>query len=54
VQPGDVILAINETPVRSVRELRASAMRLDQDSTAALLIEREGAQIFVPIRTGRS
>jgi serine protease Do len=51
VQPGDIILAVGDTPVKSVDELRRAADS-SKDSTVALLIQREDQRIFVPIRPG--
>jgi len=50
VQPGDVLLAINGTPARSVAQVREVAAKADK--SVALLIEREGERIFVPVRVG--
>ncbi len=47
VQPGDVILALNNHPVRSVDELRKL---LDTSGKhVALLVQREEAKMYVPI-----
>ena len=48
VQPGDVILAFNNQPVKSVDQLK----RLVDKSrgAVALLIQREGNKIYVPVR----
>jgi serine protease Do len=48
VQPGDVILGINSKRVKSMAELQAAAKAAGK--TAALLIQRQDAQIFVPLR----
>jgi serine protease Do len=50
LQPGDVILAVNNRSVRSVQDLRAEAAKLRGGDAAALLVERGGNQIFVPVR----
>jgi serine protease Do len=50
LQPGDVILAINDHDVRTTRDLRAEAAKLRSGDAAALLVERDGNQIFVPVR----
>jgi serine protease Do len=47
VRPGDVILGVNGKPVKSVSELRSAA---DGSKTIAILLERDGTQIFLPIR----
>jgi serine protease Do len=50
VQPGDVILALNNQPVRNVEQLRRLVER--SRGSIALLIQREGNKIYVPIRLG--
>jgi serine protease Do len=50
IQPGDVILAFNGTPVRSVEELRALVAKAEHH--VALLIQRDDAKIFVPVNLG--
>ncbi len=52
LQPGDIILAVNNQQVRSVQDLRNKAEKLTKGEPAALLVEREGNQLFVPIRAG--
>ena len=51
VQRGDIILGVNGKPVKSVEELRAAAKKT-KGKIVALLIERDEAQIFVPVRVG--
>src|ERR687898_789373 len=48
VQPGDVILGVNGARVKSMDELR-SASKKRTGKVVALLIERDNAQIFVPV-----
>jgi serine protease Do len=48
VQAGDVILAFNNQPVKSVDQLRRLVDR--SRGSIALLIQREGNKIYVPIR----
>jgi serine protease Do len=48
VQPGDVILGVNGNKVASVAELAAATEKTKK--TVALLVQREGAQIYIPIR----
>src|SRR6266571_1319493 len=48
VQPGDVILALNNQPVKTADQLRRLVDR--SRGTVALLIQREGNKIYVPIR----
>ncbi|HEY7640628.1 MAG TPA: DegQ family serine endoprotease [Steroidobacteraceae bacterium] len=51
VQPGDIILGVNGAKVKSIDELRAAAKKRN-GKVVALLIERDNAQIFVPVRVG--
>ena len=48
LQPNDLILAINRQPVTSIEAFRARIARAGD--AFALLIQREGQRIFVPIR----
>jgi serine protease Do len=48
VQPGDLIVGVGSTKVTTVDELRAQVDKAGK--TAALLIEREGRQIYVPVK----
>ncbi len=50
VQAGDLVLSLNGNPVKSVEELRAHALKAGK--RVALLIQREGQQLFVPIDLG--
>jgi serine protease Do len=50
VQAGDVLLAINGTPARSVEQVRDVLAKADK--SVALLIQRGGDRIFVPVRIG--
>jgi serine protease Do len=50
IRPGDVITAVNGTPVKSVRELRAAADRAKDG--IALLVRRGEQSIFVPLDLG--
>lgn len=50
VEPGDVLLAVNGAKVESVEQLRAMLGKSTQ--SLALLIQRDGSQIFVPVRLG--
>ncbi len=51
IQPGDIVLALNGTPVKSADELRRLVERNGGD-TVALLVKREDARIFVPVKIG--
>jgi serine protease Do len=48
IQPGDIILGINGKRVHTVKELQDAARSAGKN--VALLIQREDAQIFVPLR----
>jgi serine protease Do len=48
VLPGDVILGINGKPVKSLADLKSATA--DGSKTVAILLEREGGQLFLPIR----
>jgi serine protease Do len=50
VQPGDVLMAVNGTPVKSIDQVRQAVAR--SDKSVALLIQRDGNKIFVPVRIG--
>ncbi len=50
VQPGDIVLALNGTPVRTVQELRDQVSKSGKH--VALLIERNDHQLFVPVDLG--
>ena len=50
VQPGDVLLSVNGTPVNSVDQVRRV---IDgSDKSVALLVQRGNQRIFVPVRIG--
>jgi serine protease Do len=51
IESGDIILALNGTPVKSVGELRSLVERSGKQ-TIALLVQREDTKIFVPIDLG--
>jgi serine protease Do len=50
IRRGDVVIAINGKPVKSVAELRSAAAK--GKGTVALLVKRGDASIFVPIEIG--
>jgi serine protease Do len=47
---GDIVLGVNDRPVRTVEELREAASK--SGKTVSLLIQRGENQIFVPLRIG--
>lgn len=50
IQPGDVVLAVDGTPVTSANQLRGIVDK--HASSLALLIQRGDARIFVPVQMG--
>ena len=50
VQPGDVVLALNGSPVKSPADLRDLVKK--SGNHVALLVQREDRQLFVPIELG--
>jgi serine protease Do len=50
VQPGDVLVAVNGTPVKSADQVREIVAK--SGKSVALLIQRDGSTIFVPVRVG--
>jgi serine protease Do len=50
IQPGDVVLSVDGTPVQSVDQLRK--MVQEHDKQIALLIQRGDARLFVPVTLG--
>jgi serine protease Do len=48
VQPGDVILGVNGRPIHTQRDLEQDAK--DAGKTLALLIQRQDAQIYIPLQ----
>ncbi|HVZ44037.1 MAG TPA: DegQ family serine endoprotease [Ramlibacter sp.] len=50
VQPGDVVTAVNGTPVTSIAQVKRAVEK--SDKSIALLIVRDGEKIFVPVRVG--
>ena len=48
VQAGDVLLTINGTPAASIEQVRAAVAKAGK--SVALLIQRDGDKIFVPVR----
>ena len=50
VQPGDVLLAVNGSPVSDVEQVRLAVKKASK--SLALLIQRGGDQLFVPVRLG--
>jgi serine protease Do len=49
IRAGDIILAVNGKPVRSVDELKSA---IKDSKMTALLVKRDDARIFVPVQLG--
>ena len=50
MRSGDVIVSANGQPTRTVEELKASVDRAK--GKIALLVERQGQRVFVPVEIG--
>ncbi|MNY15955.1 putative periplasmic serine endoprotease DegP-like precursor [compost metagenome] len=50
IQPGDVILSLNGTPISSAEQLRALVSKSGKQ--VALLVQRDDARIFIPLDLG--
>ncbi len=50
VRPGDVLLAVNGTPVQSVDQVKS--LLQNAEKSVALLVQRGSDKIFVPVRIG--
>jgi len=50
IQPGDVILSLNGTPINSAEQLRALVSKSGKQ--VALLVQRDDARIFIPLDLG--
>jgi serine protease Do len=50
VRPGDVIVAVNNTPVKSPEQLKELIGKAGK--TVALLVQRDDARIFIPVTLG--
>jgi serine protease Do len=50
IEPGDVILSLNGTPIASREQLRGLAAKAGKQ--VALLILRDHARIFIPVELG--
>ena len=50
IQPGDVILQVNGTPIRSIAQLRALTAQAGKH--LAVLVQREDARVFLPLDLG--
>ncbi len=53
LEEGDIILDINQTPVRSVKDFERLTEQLRRHDTALLLLRRENATMFLPLHKGK-
>jgi len=54
IQPGDVILAVNQDRFRSVEEFNKLVAKRKKGENVALLVRRGEASVYVPIEIGTS
>ena len=52
IQPGDVILALNDTPLKTIDQLKSLVQKTEKSKTVALLVQRDEARIYVPLQVG--
>lgn len=50
IQPGDVILRIQNTPIRNVAEFNKIVAKLPADRSVAMLIQRKGSPVFLAFK----
>jgi serine protease Do len=50
IRPGDIIVSVNQKPVKNVEELQAATKGADK--TMAVLVQRGEGRIFVPVELG--
>jgi serine protease Do len=50
LKPGDLIHALNGTPIKTVAELRSGVDQLKPGQAAVLQVEREGEFLYVAVR----
>lgn len=50
VQPGDILLSLNGTPITSAQQLSEKLKKAGNN--VALLVQRDGQQIFIPVDLG--
>ncbi len=53
LQAGDIILSIDRRPVRNEKEFRSAVEDLPQDRHVAVLVQRAGSTMFLPLRVRR-
>lgn len=50
IEPGDIVISVNGTPIKSVEQLQAFVAK--EDKHLALLVQRSGSKIFIPVPLG--
>ena len=50
IRAGDIIVSVNQKPLKSAEELRFAAK--EADKTLALLVQRNNARIYIPVNLG--
>ena len=50
IQSGNVLLSINGTPAKDVNQVREAIGK--SGKSVALLVQRDGSRIFVPVQLG--
>jgi serine protease Do len=50
VQPGDVIVRLNNTDIKDAKQFNGLVAKLDPKKNALLLVRRGDASQFVPLR----
>ena len=50
IRPGDVILALNNSAVKTVATFNQKLRKIPKGNTIALLIYRKGDTLYIPIR----
>jgi serine protease Do len=54
VRAGDIVLAVNSRRVRSSEHLREEIAKVSDGGVVALLVSRNGSQIFIPVRLSKT
>jgi serine protease Do len=50
IQPGDIVISVNGTPIKSVEQLQSFVAK--EATHLALLVQRGGSKIFIPVPLG--
>ena len=52
MRPGDVIVAVNQSRLKSIEEFQKLIADREKGSTVAVLVKRGEATVFVPLEVG--